>query len=46
MIERKYFELNQYLEFYGAGADYFGACSRMTDIDGLPKFKIVVNSKK
>jgi hypothetical protein len=40
LIERKVLKVDEYLEFYGDGADFNGASSRITDPDSLPTFKI------
>jgi hypothetical protein len=42
LVERKVLQLNEYLEFYGDGADYYGKSCRMTDIDAIPIFSIKV----
>lgn len=45
LVEKKVLKQNDYLEIYGEGADFFGASSRMTDIEALPTFvvKIIIN---
>ena len=42
LVERKVLRINEYLEFYGEGADFFGRSCRMTDIDASPTHFIKV----
>ena len=46
LVERKVLNINEYLEVYGDGADYHGASSRITDIEALTTFRVIVNPKK
>ena len=45
LVERKLLAHNEYIEIYGAGADFNGASSRITDPEALPNFRISINSK-
>jgi hypothetical protein len=45
LIERKILKIDQYLEFYGEGADFNGASSRITDPTSSPTYKIQVLPK-
>ena len=42
LVEKKILGMNEYLEVYGEGADFYGKSSRITDIEALPTHKIVV----
>jgi len=42
LVEKKILQQNEYLEFYGDGADFFGASSRMTEIEALPIFAVKI----
>ena len=42
LVERKVLSQDKYLEVYGDGADYFGASSRMTDIEAFPTFSVKI----
>ena len=44
LVERKILNLGKYLEVYGDGADFNGASSRITNIDALPHFRIIIKS--
>lgn len=45
LVERKVLQLNEYLEAYGDGADFYGLSCRITDIESLPThfIKVLVN---
>ncbi|WP_340064256.1 hypothetical protein [Ascidiimonas aurantiaca] len=45
LVEQKVLNSRYHLEVYGYGADFYGASSRITDIESLPDFQIVVNQK-
>lgn len=42
LVERKVLALDEYLESYGNGADFYGISCRMTDIEALPKFSVKI----
>lgn len=42
LVERNVLDINECLEIYGEGADYFGTSSRITLKDSLPTFSIKV----
>ena len=42
LIEKKILGKDEYFEVYGNGADFYGASSRITDMEALPTHKIVV----
>lgn len=44
LVERKVLPLNEYLEIYGEGADFYGGSSRITDIGSTPHYSIKVIS--
>jgi hypothetical protein len=47
LVEKKVLHQDEYLEIYGDGADFYGASSRMTDIEASPTFsiKVVLNNE-
>ncbi|KLT65393.1 hypothetical protein [Pedobacter sp. BMA] len=45
LVERKVLDLNDFLEVYGDGADFYGASSRITDVDSASTVKIVAIPK-
>lgn len=45
LVERKVLRINEYLEVYGEGADYYGSSSRIADPEALPDFKVVAKSR-
>ena len=46
LVERKVLGKNEYLEAYGDGADFYGASSRIMDVEALPTHKVVVKIGK
>lgn len=42
LVERKILPINQYLQPYGNGADYYGASCRILDREGLPTHTLKV----
>lgn len=44
LVERKVLPLNEYLEIYGEGSDYYGESSRITDVQSMPCYSIRVIS--
>jgi hypothetical protein len=43
LVERKVLRINEYLDVYGAGADFYGGSSRITDHNALPTYTILVS---
>lgn len=46
LVERKVLPLNEYLEAYGEGADFYGSSSRITDMESLPTYSVKVQINK
>lgn len=45
LVERKVLNINEYLEVYDEGADFYGGSSRITDMNALSTHKIVTKIK-
>lgn len=45
LVEKNILQMGEFLEVYGDGADYCGTSSRITDVNALPNFRIVVKPK-
>lgn len=47
LVEKKILQLNEYLEFYGDGADYYGDSCRIANIKAVAIFSVqtVLNDK-
>jgi hypothetical protein len=45
LVERKILNINEYLEVYDEGADFYGISSRITDINALPTHTIIAKLK-